>query len=349
MSDASTKPTIRTLARDLGLSATTVSEALRNHPRVNAATRDRVRIRAREVGYHFNPLASSLLSEVRRKRLSQFQGVLAAVDLVEPARPSISGSYLRDLARGATDRAAQLGFKVERFSIGRRGLTIQRLDTVLHTRGIRGVLIMPAWQHPNFTQLTWTHFAGAYADYLIERPALHSVCPDHHRAMMSIMDHLETLGYRRPGLVLQRQQTDRLQRRWDAGFLAHRESRGIEPIPLLVPEKLEREAFQAWFRKHRPDVVIGHSAEIVDWMTACGAHVPHSHGFCCLNIGLNSAPCAGIDLQPYKIGVHAIELVIAQIHHNSYGIPDVPCTTTVPCRWVDGPTLPTSPLGRPAS
>ncbi len=340
------RPTIRSLARDLGISPTTVSEALRNHPRVNAKTRARVQKAAAEAGYQFNPLASSLLSEVRRKRISRFQGVLAAVDLVEPARPAISGSYLRDLLRGATERAAQLGFKMERFSISRRGLTVQRLDTILQSRGIRGVLIMPAWQHPNFTQLSWANYAGVYADYVIERPALHSVCPDHHRAMMSIMEHLKGLGYRRPGLVLQKQQTERIQRRWDAAFLAHRDASESKAVPLYLPEQIEREGFSAWFRAHEPDVVLGHGAELVEWMTACGARVPETHGFCCLNVRLNSTPTAGVDLQPWHVGVQCIEQVIAQIHHNIYGIPDVPCSTTVPCRWVDGPTLPAGGAAR---
>ncbi|MGH8018810.1 MAG: LacI family DNA-binding transcriptional regulator [Opitutaceae bacterium] len=346
--DDSIRPTVRSLARELGISPTTVSEALRNHPRVNAKTRARVQeaAAAAVAGYQFNPLASSLLSEVRRKRISHFQGVLAAVDLVEPARPAISGSYLRDLLRGATERAEQLGFKMERFSIGRRGLTVQRLDTILQSRGIRGVLIMPAWQHPNFTQLSWANYAGVYADYLIERPALHSVCPDHHRAMMSIMAHLKSLGYRRPGLVLQKQQTERIQRRWDAAFLAHRDTSSSRASPLHLPDQIEREDFQTWFRTHEPDVVLGHSADLVDWMTACGARVPETHGFCCLNVGLNSAPTAGVDLQPYHVGVQSIEQVIAQIHHNVYGIPEVPCTTTVPCQWVDGPTLPASEAAR---
>ena len=53
----------------------------------------------------------------------------------------------------------------------------------------------------------------------------------------------------------------------------------------------------------------------------------------------NTDPCAGIDQQPYHVGVQSAELLIAQIRHNTYGIPTLPCNTTVPSRWVDGPTL----------
>jgi len=38
--------------------------------------------------------------------------------------------------RGAIDRATQLGFQTDRFTIGPSGLTLRRLETVLLSRGI---------------------------------------------------------------------------------------------------------------------------------------------------------------------------------------------------------------------
>lgn len=334
------RPTIRTLARALGVSRTTVSEALRGHPRVNPATRQRVQAWAEDAGYRFNPLASSVLSEVRRKRLGAFHGVLAAIGQEEPERVPFPGAYWRDLERGAKDRALQLGFKLERFTIGQRNLTIPRLGTILRSRGIRGVLIMPAWHRPDFTQLDWTGLTGVYADYLMDLPGLASVCPDHPRGMGVAMRRLEELGFRRPGLVLLQQESTRLHHRWLAAFLAHLHLHPeMKPVePLLLPE-MNAAAFKRWFRKHRPDVVVGHRTEMIDWMEGCGARVPETHGFCCLNRGLNARPCAGLDQRPYHVGVRAIELVISQIHQNTYGLPELPSNTTVPMQWVDGPTL----------
>jgi LacI family transcriptional regulator len=338
--NSTSRPTIRSLALLLRLSRTTVSEALRDQPRVNRQTRERVQEAAQAAGYRINPLASSILSEIRRTRLSTFHGTLAAVSLEEPARPRFPGPYWLNLLRGASERAAKLGFRLERFTVGQRGLSVHRLDTILQARGIRGVLIMPEWGRPDFTQLSWTNYTGVYADYLIDLPALHSVCPDHSRAMMTAMARLSELGFRRPGLVLLRQESNRLQHRWLAGFLAYRHvHREIVAVPPLILADMAREPFQRWFKKNRPDVVIGHRAEMISWMTECGARVPETHGFCCLNIHLNTDPCAGIDQQPYHVGVQSVELLIAQIRHNAYGIPTLPCNTTVPSKWVDGPTL----------
>jgi LacI family transcriptional regulator len=338
--NSTSRPTIRSLALLLHLSRTTVSEALRDQPRVNRCTRERVHKAAQAAGYQINPLASSILSEIRRTRLSTFHGTLAAVSLEEPARPRFPGPYWLNLLRGASERAAELGFRLERFVVGQRGLSVHRLDTILQSRGIRGVLIMPAWGRPDFTQLSWTNYTGVYADYLIDLPALHSVCPDHPRAMMVAMARLSELGFRRPGLVLLQQESIRLQHRWLAGFLAFRYvHREMVAVPPLILADMARKPFLHWFKKNRPDVVIGHRAEMISWMAECGARVPETHGFCCLNIHLNTEPCAGLDQQPYHVGVQSVELLIAQIRHNAYGIPALPCNTAVPSRWVDGPTL----------
>ncbi|HEX7631034.1 MAG TPA: LacI family DNA-binding transcriptional regulator [Lacunisphaera sp.] len=340
MSASSRRPTIRSLARDLGVSRTTVSEALRNHPRVNRQTRERIRAAAAAAGYRCNPLASSVLSEVRRTRLGAFQGVLAAIGQEEPARVPFPGAYWRDLLQGATERSRELGFKLEHFVIGERHLSVQRLNTILRSRGIHGVLIMPAWHRPDFTQLDWTGLTGVYADYLMELPGLASVCPDHPRGMELAMTRLQELGYKRPGLVLLQQESTRLHDRWLAAFLAYLHLHPeMQALPPLILPGMNAEVFKKWFRKHRPDVVVGHRAVMIDWMAQCEARVPQTHGFCCLNMGLNARACAGLDQRPYHVGVRAIELVISQIHQNIYGIPELPSNTTVPMRWVDGPTL----------
>lgn len=332
------------MARTLGLSRTTVSDSLRDHPRVKAETRAKVQAHARAVGYRFNPLASSILGEVRRTRLSAFHGVLAVVSLDEPSRPQFPGPYWHDLLRGAAERADHLGFKLERFLVGSPGVSVHRLDTILRSRGISGVMIMPAWGRPDFRTLDWSHYAGVYVDYLIDRPALHSICPDHPRAMVTALEHLRALGYRRPGLVLLEQDSIRVQHRWAAAYLAQLTlNKGLELIPPLMLPQLDESLFAKWFRQHKPDVVLGHRTEFVSWMTGCGARVPETHGFCCLNIDINDTPTAGLDLQPYHIGVSGIDIVISQLHRNEYGIPDLPLNTTVPAHWVEGPTLPRLP------
>ncbi len=234
----------------------------------------------------------------------------------------------------------ELGFKIEPFIIGHNDISVARLDSILKARGIHGVFLLPASEDPDLTQLDWTRYAGVYADYIIEHPGLHSVCSDHYRSMMMTLQRLHTLGYKRPGLVLNQHHDARLLYRWEAAFQAYHNHHEVFTWlpPLIIPE-ISRAEFSAWFKSAKPDVVLCHRAEAIEWMEACGASVPRTHGFCCLNIMVNVVPCAGLDLQPWLLGVRGTELLIAQIHRNEYGVPEIPSTTTIPAAWVDGPTL----------
>jgi LacI family transcriptional regulator len=258
--------------------------------------------------------------------------------------PREAAPYHRELVAGAEARAGELGFKVEKFSVGPVGISVQRLDSILQSRGIGGVILLPTWAEPDLSHLDWARFSGIYTDYIIERPKLHAVCSDQYRSLLAALARLVSMGYRRPGLYLQQHQDERLQHRWSAAFHTFQASHPeLSALPPLIVEHFDRAEFQRWFRRHRPDVVLGHHDEAIDWMTAAGARVPATHGFVCLNLHMKTRPCAGLDQQPHTLGARGAELLIAQLQRNETGIPDWPTTTTISGRWVDGPTVRSSP------
>ena len=106
-------PTLRTLARSLGLSRTTVSDALRGSPRVNPDTVARVREAAKAAGYERNPLTGAVMSLLRRSRGQQFRGVLAAIEIVEPDRPAHAVRYNESLLAGISERAKIMPYREE--------------------------------------------------------------------------------------------------------------------------------------------------------------------------------------------------------------------------------------------
>lgn len=333
-------PTVRSLARALGLSHTTVSDALRGKGRVDPATAERVQKAAQEAGYKRNPLAAAVMSELRRSRGGTFRGVLAALDMYEPDREP-HGAFHRELLQGGRARAVELGFKLEEFIVGRDGMTLPRLDGILRSRGINGVLLLPSWYTPDWTQLDWTRYAGIYTDYVIERPALHTVCCNHYRSMLAVLGLLAKRGYQRPGLFIEGGRDERTQHRFSAAFRAFQESHlaKADRIPLLLVESRRKDTFSNWFRKYQPDVVLSHFTDALDWMEAEGAKVPETHGFVSLNLLYRNRPCAGLDQQAQELGARGVELLIAQLQRNECGVPQWPTTTTTPCRWVEGPTL----------
>lgn len=331
---------VRELARELGLSHTTVSDALRNKPRVKKETRERVLAAAERAGYRYNPLAGALMSEMRRSSVGVFQGVLAVVDLESSEQRMKSAKvYHQEVSEGCREKALELGFKTENFVMGTEHLSVSRLDTILKSRGIRGIVLLPAASMPDISGLRWENYAGVYTDYIIELPALDSVCSDHFRSMVVALRKLNALGYRRPGLVLHEAHDRRLLYRWEAAFRMHcLHSLGTDAADPLVASDLTEKVFSEWFEKTQPDVVLCHRMEVKDWMEAMGAEIPRTHGFCCLNVMMSESPVSGLDLRPRLIGRRATELLVGQLHRNDYGVPESASTTTIPARWIDGPT-----------
>lgn len=332
---------LRHLAHKIGLSHTTVSEALRGSSRVKPATRERVLRAAEELGYQRNPLAGALMSEMRRSAAGTFRGVLAVLDMDgEEGRPPGALRYHRELARGARERAEALGFKVDAFDVSQADLSLKRIDEILQARGIRGIFLLPVKQSPDTTQLDWTHFSGMYSDYVVEHPGLHTVCPDHYRAMLTVLDRLRALGYRRPGLVLEASHDARLLHRWESSYHAYQTHHdGMTRLPPLIKDGITAQDFALWFNSVKCDVVLAHSPVVKTWMEQIGARVPQTHGFCCLNVLNSTEPCAGLDLQPALLGERGIELLIGLVLRNECGAPALPMTTTVLAEWVDGPTV----------
>lgn len=333
--------TIRSLAKELGLSRTTVSDALRRVGRVDPVTAERVRLAAEKAGYRANPLASALMTELRRSSTNAFHGVIAAIEFHEGSSGSRTKPFHAGLFSGAETRARELGYKMDKFEVGEGRLPVKRLDEILRSRDIHGVLVLPAWNAPDLSRLDWSRYAGVYTDYIIKFPALHSFCSDHYRSIISALLLLAERGYKRPGLCIEKLRDERLQKRHSAAFSSFLQARlGLETVkPLVFPSALDEKAFKTWFVEEKPDVVLCHFTEVISWMEECGAKVPDTHGYLSLNTIWKQRACAGFDLQPTMIGARAAESIIAQLFRNELGIPEWPTMTTIPAKWVEGPTL----------
>src|SRR5688572_22940123 len=135
-------PSLRSLARQLGVSAATVSLALRDSDHVVPATKRRVLQAARRAGYKSNPLVGSLMAALRRASHGSFQGSLIAINTSDEPRPALT-LYHRQIFDGAVRRARELGYSLELCWVGPHALTLPRLDAVLRARNAPGVLVMP--------------------------------------------------------------------------------------------------------------------------------------------------------------------------------------------------------------
>ncbi|WP_343227220.1 LacI family DNA-binding transcriptional regulator [Pseudoxanthomonas sp. PXM03] len=97
--------TMADLAKVAGVSAITVSRALRDSPLVNAETRARVREVAQQYGYAFNVSARNL-------KLRRSMTVAVVVEMKPTVERQMSGPYPLDLLGGITQELTTTGYSV---------------------------------------------------------------------------------------------------------------------------------------------------------------------------------------------------------------------------------------------
>jgi LacI family transcriptional regulator len=102
MHEQSKRCTIRDIARESGVSLSTVSLVLNDNPRISTATRERVMRTMERLGYQPNRMARALAWRYSR--------TLAV--LVPQLRHTFADVYFGEIVSGIHDRASKLGYKI---------------------------------------------------------------------------------------------------------------------------------------------------------------------------------------------------------------------------------------------
>jgi len=325
---------LRELAAKLGVSHATVSMALRNHPSISAATRERVQALARRMNYRGNILVSALLTQVRRRRVNATGEVIAM--LVEGTglqhAPAVAAVW--DTTR---QRARQIGLKLEFFPLGHRGKDAASVGRVLFNRGIRGLIIPPMPLDLLPLQIDWSLHAVVAVGYSFQQQAMHRVANAHFSGLLTCHRELRSAGRRRIGCVLRRDEDERSLHYWQAAALcAPRLHGGAAIPPLMLSDPPDEAAFDTWFRRHRPDAVIGnHPDYALGWLRSRRLRVPAEVGYATLD-WVSDASIPGIRQSWEGIFMTAVDQLAGELARNEFGLPPTPRTTLVEGCWVAG-------------
>lgn len=331
-------PSLRFLAVECGVSIATVSRALAGHSSVRTELRDRITALAERHGYARNPLVGSLMAHVRGKRSQSFVGNLALIHVPAPGQTG-PGPQQRRIIRCAQARARALGYQLYEISLGEAGMRTEVVLRVLRARGVSGLIFLHSQPLLAPLAFPWQEFVAIELDFGATEPTLHTVCHDHYQSLTTALLRLSAARYRRAGIFLERFKDERTQYRWSAAFRSFQERRGgIGDVPVLEVETMGEPAFAAWYREHRPDLVIGHFADCIGWLRRLRKRVGDDVGFFSLNRIGAPQPCAGIDPRLELQGEVALETLVGQLHHGERGLPVVRRTVLVPGEIVAGPT-----------
>lgn len=331
-------PTMKTIAAEAEVSVMTVSLALRNHPRISEATRKRVQEVATRLGYRSNPMVASLMTHIRSSRPIAYQANLGF--LADSIQSVLSHRVFQSAYEGILKRAEELGFLVDVFSLDEHGSRRGRLEKVLESRNIQGIILAPLRKAGTLEGLDCSRWSTAALGNSVVSPRFHRVTHHQFHGMQLLVDNLTRLGYRRIGLVIEAEVDDKVDRNWSscmAGY--HLRIPAKHRVPVLLSD-LHSPALARWIDRYRPDVVIGHDGLHVH-LKRLGLRAPQDISFACLSVlPGNKHSFAGLDQNWRLVGAAAVESVVAQIYRNERGIPESPKTIMLEGFWVDGATAP---------
>ncbi|HZP61374.1 MAG TPA: LacI family DNA-binding transcriptional regulator [Opitutaceae bacterium] len=334
-------PNIRQIARRLGLSHTTVSLALRGHPRISAGTRRRVQAAAEDLGYRPNALVSALMRQVRSNRRIVSNETVAFLTGGNTPDHWRRHRTIVENFEGAKAQAEALGFKLEPFWLGPRGRDAQAGAKILHTRSIRGAILAPLPVPHESIALDWDHTAVVAVGYSFTQMPLHRAAHHHVNGMLTLYRELRALGYRRIGLAMTTQDMVRVQHYWLAGLLAGQYVFGGLPIvPLTFQDSSEKQKLFEWREANQPDVIASIGWDVYRWLQEKRIRIPSDVAFAHLGLDGAYGGVAGIDQNSKSIGAAAMDLLVGQLYRNEYYVPKQPKIMLLDGEWVSGRTAP---------
>ncbi|AOS43587.1 trehalose repressor [Lacunisphaera limnophila] len=336
---------VRHIAKLAGVSPSAVSLALRDSPRISAATKARVLALARELHYEPDARIVDLMRHLRKPRDVRQLACFGVISFYDSARPWEQSKHLAAIHDGMLRRARELGYRLEPFWLRAPGMTNRRFSAILETRGVDGLLCFGS---PDFDEEFPDELGGqaVVTVGLSIRTPLHRVTSHFYNDTLHALNRVHALGYRRPGLVLGMNEDTRSAYAHSGAYLAWCEHRlGADAaLPMLRLREVEEPALTRWLVDHRPDVIVFvHLPDMIARFRAVlkrlQISIPKSLGVVVLSHEVEGSGFAGLQQNQQVMGSWAVELLAARIANRDLGIPVNPRTEMVESKWIEGASL----------
>lgn len=320
------------VAEQLGISASTVSLALRDSPSISKETRARVVRAAKTIGYRPDPEISKLMSHLR---VGWKPGFKSAIHAYTTRSESEFSEYHTDMVKGATQRAEELGysFALKRFDAAT--VNTRALQRTLISQGIEGILLFPMITPVDCDRLLdWSHFSVVSATYGVRSPEFHRVVPHQFSNLRLACAELATLGYKRIGLIQRRSFSVMVNHSFVAALTTQNFLGPTEPVaPFLYSEDIV-EGVKDWFVQERPDALVVESEPAYRLVAkALGLNARSPIGVALSNRE-RASTFPGIDEHGLAVGRTAIDVLAFKIQTGDKGIPTDPVVTMIKGKWM---------------
>lgn len=251
--------TIKDIARELGISTSTVSRALRDSYEISSETKKTVLECAERLNYQPNPIALSL-----KEKRSRSIGVIVC---------EIANSFFSQAINGIESIAYNKGYNVI-ISQSKESFEREVIDlNFLASRSIDGLLISVSSETQNMEHLKKLHTRGlpiVLFDRITEDMDTHKVIIDNYRASYEATTHLLKQGYKKIACIGNAPHLSIAKERI-AGYKEALTDHNITANPNLIKEcgqgaalskEVEKAVNEILKIKNRPDAIIALSDKI---------------------------------------------------------------------------------------
>lgn len=323
---------LREIAERVGCTRATVSFALRNSPKISAATRKKVQEVAAELGWRPDAALAKQMTLVRASLHGANPPKLALVAARKFASLQNEPAQRRQI-QGACRRAEEKGYIMDLISLVDPPLRPTRLAEILTARGVEGVVFI-ATMDP---AISLEHlkvgegFACVVTGIRYPEEPFHVALPDHLGGCRSLVAELVAKGFSRVGAILPEGVDGPLGYAYSgaiwAGQIDAKAPQRLEALRTGKGEShvspVEGGLIYSWIDENRPDVILTTDPPGLrsilraapEWM----ARLPVFS----LDYYEEQEVDGGLDQLHELVGAAAVDMVVAQINRGESGLPDV--------------------------
>lgn len=312
--------TQRDLARQTGLSQSTISRALANHPSSTPATCDRILQVAKQGGYAISPFQRAWVENHRNSARHQTP-IFGHICDELPGGHALFSRFQALLVE-MTRRVTALGTRMEVIRTNPQGMTLKRATDILFHRGIPILICGPFAQTTGVEKVELNAFSVVGIGNSPSTEKLDRVEHDRYQTMRDLMKQLVAAGYQRPALVGFEDRDNARTRGWLQAF--RYEQSFLDPRDAIVPIPIpsEPDMLGNWIREHRPDVVLSPAAHLASMIR----RNPRRCAFVALdqNSPLQDKTLAATLYPIREIAQAVVDLAIAKCDQHQTGLSDSP-------------------------
>jgi DNA-binding LacI/PurR family transcriptional regulator len=343
------RTTVKDIARVAQVHFTTVSLALRGHPRIPPETRDRILRLAKKMNYQRDPVMFALTARRAKANLPQAMPGMAFLT-TQPDQASFDVyPHFRYFYEGAKQQAQALGYGCELLFVGQDKLTGKALEEYLNAHHVEGLIVGAFEPEYGSINLDWSKYAVVKIDSQFIKPDVAFVSNDQMQVVRLAHRRLRALGYRRIGMCVGRKEEEATHDLYATGCKIEQAflppSERIPPLHFYYHDNTREAAprFRAWVRSNQLDCVISSWEYVIDLAKNAGLRVPQDIACACLSLSDPNEQLAGVIQNHHVVGQKAAQTIALSLKTGQRGIPMNPSSMYVEGVWKDGPSAPLLP------